>query len=314
MSATYEYECVNKIKSLKQGIESATGKTYSDLTSAIQGLKDSGGNIEDFVSSYIDLGDIVLNNISDLRFGAFAECTLGNVTLSEGINDIPMCAFYDTDFYSNSVVTLPTSLRTISQYAFNNAKMSNIIIHYGVTSIGYCAFNNCTKLTSITIPDSVTTIGESAFYNCYSLTSVTIPDSVTNMGQVAFAGCKKLTSVTIGNGLTSIEASAFNGCKALVDVTIGNNVTSINTNAFYGCGIISLTIPDNVTQVDEGAFHNCTALTDVYFMSKIPPAIQKPSVFGLNCILHVPIGSGDTYKSATNWSYNSERIVEDIEL
>ncbi|HCE45896.1 MAG TPA: hypothetical protein DET40_20315 [Lentisphaeria bacterium] len=32
-----------------------------------------------------------------------------------------------------------------------------------VTSIGYCAFYQCTAMTSVTIPDSVTSIGRSAF-------------------------------------------------------------------------------------------------------------------------------------------------------
>ena len=50
-----------------------------------------------------------------------------------------------------------------------------------VTSIGYCAFYDCTGLTSITIPDSVDSIGESTFEGCSALTKITIPDSVTSI-------------------------------------------------------------------------------------------------------------------------------------
>ena len=37
---------------------------------------------------------------------------------------------------------------------------------YSVTSIGYCAFDECIGLTSVTIPNSVTSIGEFAFKGC----------------------------------------------------------------------------------------------------------------------------------------------------
>lgn len=41
-----------------------------------------------------------------------------------------------------------------------------------ITTIGDCAFIECSSLTSVTIPDSVTKIGVYTFYNCSSLTSV----------------------------------------------------------------------------------------------------------------------------------------------
>ena len=50
-----------------------------------------------------------------------------------------------------------------------------IIIPNSVTSIGVCAFKNCTGLTSITIPNSVIFINKYAFNNCISLTSISIP-------------------------------------------------------------------------------------------------------------------------------------------
>ena len=60
---------------------------------------------------------------------------------------------------------------------------------YSVTSIGYCAFYNCSGLTSVTIGNSVMSIGSYAFLNCSGLTSVTIPNSVTSIENGAFADC-----------------------------------------------------------------------------------------------------------------------------
>ena len=77
----------------------------------------------------------------------------------------------------------------------NGVEITELLIPYGIASIGNYAFRKCTSLTSVTIPDSVTSIGSYAFRNCTSLTSVTIPDSVTSIGDYAFYYCSGLTSV-----------------------------------------------------------------------------------------------------------------------
>lgn len=94
-------------------------------------------------------------------------------------------------------------------------KESVVIIPDGVTSIGKCAFRDCTFVSSITIPDSVTRIGEVAFNDCTSLTSITIPDSVKSIGKWAFYGCRLLEAVTLGVGITKIGDYTFADCKKL---------------------------------------------------------------------------------------------------
>ena len=79
---------------------------------------------------------------------------------------------------------------------YNNQDIKNIVIEYGVTSIGAYAFCECASLNGITIPESVTGIGDDAFYGCTSLTSITIPNSVISIENVAFSSCRILTSIT----------------------------------------------------------------------------------------------------------------------
>ena len=81
----------------------------------------------------------------------------------------------------------------------NNDKIPRngvVTIPGSVTSIGNYAFNNCTALTSVTIPDGVTSIGYRAFYGCSVLTSVKIGNGVTEIIRSAFEDCSALTSVT----------------------------------------------------------------------------------------------------------------------
>ena len=70
---------------------------------------------------------------------------------------------------------------------FVESTVVNVVVVDGVTSIGDCAFYDCSSLKSITIPDSVTSIGDCAFYDCSSLKSITIPDSVTSIGRGTFS-------------------------------------------------------------------------------------------------------------------------------
>ena len=166
-----------------------------------------------------------------------------------------------------------------------------------VTSIGACAFENCTGLISVTIPDSVTSIGRYAFSYCSGLTSVIIPDSVTSIGEGAFQYCFGLTSVIIGKGVTSIGDRAFYYCSDLTSVIIPDSVTSIGDEAFSGCselesitveegnsvyysagnclietasktliaGCKTSIIPDDgsVTSIGRYAFYNCSSLTSI---------------------------------------------------
>ena len=158
---------------------------------------------------------------------------------------------------------------------------------YSVTSIGFCAFHNCSSLTSIIIPNSVTSIGNSAFWCCKSLTSVTIPNSVTSIGEGAFYGTALYNEKSnwensvlyisnclieakddisgayiIKEGTRLIADGAFWDCESLTSITIPNSVTRIGSNAFPGCsGLTSITIPNSVTGIGHRAFYGCDGLT-----------------------------------------------------
>lgn len=141
---------------------------------------------------------------------------------------------------------------------------SDVIIPYGVTSIGESAFSECYNLTSITIPEGVISIGDYAFSQCFSLTSITLPDSVTSIGGDAFLDCDSLTSVTIPGSVTDIDSGAFERCSNLTTVTIPDSVTSIGIGIFSGCSCLtSVVIPGSVTSIDDDAFEDCSSLTNV---------------------------------------------------
>lgn len=207
-------------------------------------------------------------------------------------------------------------------------------------SVGYIpksAFYSCTGLTSVTIPASVTSIGDSAFYNCTGLTSATVSSAI--IYDSAFVICTGLTSVTIDRSVTNIEGNPFAYCKALTNFVVDSNnehysssgailfnkditkiiayptasghytvpasVTSIGDFAFSDCtNLTSVTIPASVTSIGNSAFvlGNGNSRT-VTMLSSTPPILGVNAFYNLGTQnIIVPVGSGDTYKAAENWS------------
>ena len=175
----------------------------------------------------------------------------------------------------------------------------------GVTNIGSSAFNNCHSLASIIIPDGVTSIEKKAFYYCYSLASISIPDSVTSMGVEMFCNCYSLTSIIIPDSITSIGQKAFYNCYSLASIIIPDGVTSIEQNAFYNChSLASFIIPNGVTSIGAQAFYDCSGFWKIRFEGATPPTVSNSNAFLVlptDCIISVPVGSLEAYKTATNY-------------
>ena len=90
-------------------------------------------------------------------------------------------------------VDLPSGVKKITPFSFNNCNVKSVNLPDTVTEIMYFAFSNCTSLAYVNIPESVKSIGStpvdnrgSVFSNCPSLKAVTIPSSVEAIGPESF--------------------------------------------------------------------------------------------------------------------------------
>jgi len=217
--------------------------------------------------------------------------SIGNMTITNIIDGLPVTRIGDSAFYTADILT-------------------NVTIPSSVKDIGNSAFEFCFNLTGITIPNSITNIGASAFWNDSGLTSVMIPRSVSNIGGLAFSYCYKLTNFVVdlsnsfyssrdGNLFNKSQSELINSHNNIAgNYAIPRSVTLIDDFAFSpSMSLTSVTIPSRITSIGQNAFFHCINLTGVYFQGDVP--LNDISMFGGDnlTVYYYPWTSGwtDTY-------------------
>ena len=128
------------------------------------------------------------------------------------------------------------TVKTISQNAFKNSNINNIVIPNTVTNIDTNAFEGCSNLQSVTLSTNLIAIGSSAFKGCGSLGSITIPSSVQYIDDEAFKNCSSLSSVTVNRRITSttnLGENAFDGCNNNLKIIVPTNRVAEYKNKEY---------------------------------------------------------------------------------
>ncbi|WP_432873732.1 leucine-rich repeat domain-containing protein [Treponema denticola] len=171
-------------------------------------------------------------NLTEIGDSAFFGCTgLTSITLPANLTQIDYSAFEGcTGLISLTIDSTNAKYKTEGNILYSKDGSTLIFAAGGltyanipdtVTTIGVCAFIDCTGLTSISLPTNLTEICNYAFYDCKGLTSITLPANLTQIGQAAFYGCK---------GLTSAVFADKNNWKVYDDEAHTQNETEINSS------------------------------------------------------------------------------------
>ena len=203
------------------------------------------------------LSNTALTTIGD---GAFRGCAeLPSIVIPESVETIGSLGFQACTNLEQ--VTLPSTLKVISNQLFQESKLSNdFVIPNSVTTIGESAFKSTTALGSITIPASVKTIGSSAFYDCKQLESVTLPVGLTTIGNSAFRYCEKLNDVVLPGSLVTIQDWAFANCTGMENLTIEEGISNINRDVFQFSGMKNVVLPSTLDFIGVNLFNECSQL------------------------------------------------------
>lgn len=274
--------------------------TVESLCVANWDLDGDGKLSTDEAAAVSDLGKVFQRNSKIVSFDELQYFT--------GLTKIGANAFeYNTKLTS---IVLPESIKEIEDYAMRVCPFTEIIIPENVSTIGKNAFASCQKLTSIVIPDNVTSMDTYAFSGCTALKEVTLGCGLTQLTGYQFQGCTSLERITIPENITTIGSNSFDKCSGLTEVILPETLSSIMNAAFQNCSSLEqIIIPANVISIANYAFSGCSKLMDIYCQPTIPPTLGTNVFRNVPGTIHVPSGSIDSYKAATNWSNYEAQIA-----
>lgn len=244
--------------------------------------------------------------------------TFTSVVISEGVTGVGNYCFANKTAVTS--VSLPSTLRSIGNYAFLKTGISTITIPTSLLDMGYGAFSNCSNLSTVYYnakncesssgSSSIVTFGSSV-KNIYfgsevqiipdnmflltKITSVNIPDNIKKIGDAAFYNCTSLTTVNISSSsrLYYIGTKAFSKCTALSSIYMPSLMTYIGDEAFYNCSALNTTfnLSYHLTGIGGDAFTGSgikvQTTTDAY-------AYSYCQIYGIECT-----ASGASYGNIT---------------
>ena len=280
--------------------------------------KDGGGTARvtydpdlfiDDIGSYSD--DVVIPESFEYRGVTFAVTSIGEKAFQ-----------YSSGLTS---VTIPNTVKSIGDHAFEQTGLVSINIPSSVKSIGNEAFAYSYDLESITLSEGLETIDVGAFSNCDRLTSIHIPSTVNSIGDGAFTASvmfsgayHSISSITVAQGnkyydsrdnCNAIIETATNkliqGCKNTV---VPLNVETIGELAFANSGIRSVVLSSSVKSIERLAFFGC-GLDELAILNTRPTIDDDAFEAVSECDLYTPedfySGVTFTYSGLNHWKNGS---------
>ena len=266
--------------------------------------------------------NLVASNIISGKsiFGVVGTAATGDTSIEDGfitrtlktytndrVTSIGSQAF--CSFATLTQVSFP-ACKTIGRSAFYSCSQLSSISFPQCTSIGESAFAYCGKISEANF-SKCTSLGREAFFCCTQLVSVSFP-VCTTIPSAAFRSCALLTSVNFPKCTTTYDG-AFYSCKRLVSVDLPV-CSRISAQLFQWCSSLAQVNIPKCRTIGTCAFQGCSNLTSISLMSTSVCTLAKSDAFtqaGITSTtgsIYVPASLVTAYKTATNWTYFSNRI------
>ncbi|MCQ2245042.1 MAG: leucine-rich repeat protein [Bacteroidaceae bacterium] len=111
-------------------------------------------------------------------------------------------------------------LNEVAPWTKRGLPVKSVVIGYGISRIGSCAFADCKELTEVVFESTtIREIGWGAFINCSRLRTISLPSQLSKIETIAFANCPSITSVKIPDQCR-VEDQAFINCPGIHGIEI----------------------------------------------------------------------------------------------
>ena len=248
------------------------------------------------------------NSVTSIGYWAFYGCTgLTSITIPNSVTSIGYYAFDGC-----------TGLTSINVASDNNYYSDNNGVLFNKKKTELIRYPEGKSQTSYTIPNSVTSIGACAFRDCTDLTSITIPNSVTSIGDGAFADCTGLKDVYYtGTSEQWTKVSIASGNDPLINCIVfesGGSVSESNLKTDYGTledTVIAAVTNGNASWIGgaiiDGKTYNLSR--DSKYQSTIDDCKGKKVVFTVKDDEIIWIKPAEDIKTSISCSVNPDSVM-----
>lgn len=208
------------------------------------------------------------------------QCTAVDkiLTVPEKLGGAPVTGIYPVAFSScfSEEIILPETLKYLREMAFYSCpSLKKITLPQSLESVGNNAFDRCTALVEVNTGGALT-IGNNVFLDCAALKTLTVSGKCTSIGdQQYFLSCSALESINItedgGGSYASVDGVLMNSDKTELiaypaahpdkSYKMPDSVKKVKTYAFLNCSVIEdIVLSKNLTELEEYAFYDCKNL------------------------------------------------------
>lgn len=214
---------------------------------------------------------VVKEGVERIPSYSFKNCSaLTSVTLPEGLKTIGDEAFCGCTALDADKLSLPNSVRTISDGAFKASFSGGTLTLEGNLEIGEKAFC-CCGFSKLVIASGVRKIGREAFHRCDCLADIdlAVSDDVEMESLHIFSCCgREDGTLTIRGKIKALDRYVFDHVCAK-NLVIAADVEKICTYAFIKGNMESLSITGNVKKIEGGAFCDCAHLKSLVITGSV---------------------------------------------